>query len=91
MSSSADAYLRELGWRGFAHYLRYHFPHMTNEPLRTAFSNFPWDDNRTALRAWQRGQTGYPIVDAGMRELWATGWMHNRVRMIVESCVARRN
>lgn len=88
-SSSADAYLRELGWREFAYYLLYHFPHMTSEPLRTPFSKFPWDDNRTALRAWQRGQTGYPIVDAGMRELWCTGWMHNRVRMIAASFLVK--
>lgn len=88
-SSSADVYLRELGWREFAHCLLYHFPHMTSEPLRTPFLDFPWDDNRTALRAWQRGQTGYPIVDAGLRELWATGWMHNRVRMIAASFLVK--
>ena len=63
----------------------YHLPQLPTEPLKPAFVNFPWQDDPAALRRWQQGQTGYPIVDAGMRELWHTGWMHNRVRMIVAS------
>ncbi|MBS0206214.1 MAG: deoxyribodipyrimidine photo-lyase [Planctomycetes bacterium] len=86
---SAETYRKELGWREFAHHLLFHFPSTTDQPLRPEFANFPWDDNQSALRAWQRGQTGYPIVDAGMRELWATGWMHNRVRMIVASFLVK--
>ena len=85
----AEAYLKELGWREFAHHLLFHFPNTTDQPLRTEFAKFPWEDNPSALRAWQRGRTGFPIVDAGMRELWATGWMHNRVRMIVASFLVK--
>lgn len=80
---AGEAYLRQLGWRDFAHQLLFHFPHTTAEPLKRQFEKFPWACDRNGLRAWQRGHTGYPIVDAGMRELWATGWMPNRVRMIV--------
>jgi len=86
---AAEAYLRELGWREFAHQLLVHFPHTVTKPLRTKFERFPWKRDSKALRAWQRGQTGYPIVDAGMRELWTTGWMHNRVRMIVASFLVK--
>jgi deoxyribodipyrimidine photo-lyase len=78
-------FLAEIGWREFAHQLLYHFPHTTAEPLRPQFARFPWRQNPDGLRAWQEGRTGYPIVDAGMRELQATGWMHNRARMIVAS------
>jgi deoxyribodipyrimidine photo-lyase len=80
-----EAYVREIGWREFAHHLLYHFPNTPNEPLRSEFRRFAWAKNAAAFKAWQRGLTGFPIVDAGMRELWATGWMHNRVRMIVAS------
>ncbi len=83
--SPADPFLRQLGWREFAGHLLDHFPHTPDEPLRAEFTRFPWREDDNALRAWQRGQTGFPIVDAGMRELWATGWMHNRVRMIAAS------
>ncbi len=82
-------FLTEIGWREFSHHLLYHFPHTPQEPLRPEFERFPWRENVEALTAWQRGQTGYPIVDAGMRELWATGWMHNRVRMIVASFLVK--
>jgi deoxyribodipyrimidine photo-lyase len=84
-----EPYLRQLLWREFAHHLLYHFPHTAIQPLREEFANFPWQKNAKHLRAWQRGQTGYPIVDAGMRELWTTGWMHNRVRMIVASFLVK--
>jgi len=83
------SYLRQLGWREFAHYLLHHFPHTPGAPLRPEFSAFPWQDDDAALKAWKRGRTGYPLVDAGMRELWATGWMHNRVRMVVASFLAK--
>ena len=82
-------FLAELGWREFAHHLLFHFPHTAEQPLRPEFARFPWRKNAAWLRAWQRGQTGYPFVDAGMRELWTTGWMHNRVRMVVASFLAK--
>lgn len=82
-------FLTEVGWREFAHHLLHHFPQTPTEPLREDFKKFPWRKDAAFLQAWQRGQTGYPIVDAGMRELWATGWMHNRVRMIVASFLVK--
>ena len=85
----ASQFLAEIGWREFAHHLLFHFPHTPNEPLRADFKKFPWRKDAAWLRAWQQGRTGYPIVDAGMRELWATGWMHNRVRMIVASFLVK--
>lgn len=78
-------FLRELGWREFSTYLLYHFPDLPNKPLNSKFQDFPWNEDHKSLKAWQKGQTGYPLIDAGMRQLWATGWMHNRVRMIVAS------
>ncbi|HEX6550282.1 MAG TPA: deoxyribodipyrimidine photo-lyase [Gammaproteobacteria bacterium] len=88
--ADAQAYLRELGWREFAHHVLFNFPHTPNEPMYEKFRDFPWRKNYSELlRAWQQGCTGYPIVDAGMRELWATGWMHNRVRMIVASFLVK--
>jgi deoxyribodipyrimidine photo-lyase len=90
LSSGAEVYLRELGWREFAHHVLFHFSHTTHQPMYEKFRGFPWrDDYAKLLNAWKRGQTGYPIVDAGMRELWATGWMHNRVRMIVASFLVK--
>lgn len=86
---SADAYLRELIWREFAYHLLFHFPETVRLPLRSEFSRFPWKGDPNRLVAWQKGRTGYPLVDAGMRELWATGWMHNRVRMIVASFLTK--
>ncbi|MEO6992117.1 MAG: deoxyribodipyrimidine photo-lyase [Lacunisphaera sp.] len=85
----AMVFLKELGWREFAHHLLYHFPQTPDQPLRIEFAKFPWKQNAPQLRAWQRGLTGYPIVDAGMRQLWQTGWMHNRVRMIVASFLVK--
>lgn len=88
--AGVEAYIRELAWREFAYHLLYHFPHTTDEPLDPRFASFPWTEAYgETLAAWQRGQTGFPIVDAGMRELWATGWMHNRVRMIVASLLTK--
>ncbi len=88
-TGGAEAYLRELGWREFANHLLYHFPHTADAPLRPDYARFPWAKDPVGLRAWQRGRTGFPIVDAGMRQLWATGWMHNRVRMIVASFLVK--
>ncbi len=85
----AQAYIRELGWRDFAYHVLHHFPHTPQAPLQQKFADFPWRDDPERLTAWQRGRTGYPIVDAGMRELWTTGWMHNRVRMIVASFLVK--
>jgi deoxyribodipyrimidine photo-lyase len=80
-----DKFLSELGWREFSHHLLYHYPSLPERNWRPAFDSYPWRNNPADLKAWQRGRTGYPLVDAGMRELWQTGWMHNRVRMIVAS------
>lgn len=90
-SNGARVFLNELGWREFAHHLLFHFPETPLKPLRDAFARFPWakDPGDVKLRAWQRGETGYPIVDAGMRQLWRTGWMHNRVRMIAASFLVK--
>ena len=85
MPRGVETYLSEIAWREFSYHLLFHFPELPLKPLRTEFSNFLWINDPDALSAWQRGATGYPIVDAGMRELWTTGWMHNRVRMIVAS------
>ncbi len=86
----AEALLRQIGWREFAHYLLYHFPHTTDRPMDARFEEFPWrDDYASDLHAWRRGLTGFPIVDAGMRQLWAIGWMHNRVRMTVASLLTK--
>ena len=84
-----EALLRELAWRDFSHHLLSDAPHMETDNWRPAFDRFPWRDDPQALAAWQEGRTGYPIVDAGMRELWHTGWMHNRVRMIAASFLTK--
>ncbi len=86
---SVETYLKELGWREFAHHVLFHFPSTTDNPFREQFKYFPWSARRDDLKRWQKGQTGYPIVDAGMRQLWQTGWMHNRVRMIVASFLTK--
>lgn len=90
LERDGEAYLRELGWREFAHHVLFHFPHTPEQPLYEKYRHFPWRPRAGALlRAWRRGATGYPIVDAGMRELWHSGWMHNRVRMIVASLLVK--
>jgi deoxyribodipyrimidine photo-lyase len=87
---SAEAFLAEIGWREFAHHVLYHHPDFPDQPLNPRFANFPWrDDPESLLTAWQQGRTGFPIVDAGMRQLWETGWMHNRVRMVVGSLLVK--
>ena len=82
-------FLREIGWRDFAGNMVDQFPEFAEEPNRPAFARFPFRDDPHGLAAWQRGRTGYPIVDAGMRQLWTIGWMHNRVRMIVASFLVK--
>jgi deoxyribodipyrimidine photo-lyase len=84
-SIDLEHFLSELVWREFSYYLLYHFPTLPRKNFQAKFDHFPWVNNAELLKAWQTGQTGYPIVDAGMRELWQTGYMHNRVRMIVAS------
>lgn len=86
---SSESYLSEIGWREFCHHLLYSFPSLPERPFQEKFTSFQWKDNPEALHLWQKGKTGYPIVDAGMRELWQTGWMHNRVRMIVASFLTK--
>jgi deoxyribodipyrimidine photo-lyase len=84
--------VRELAWREFSGHLLYHYPHLPDQPLKRQFGRFPWRDRSDYgddLQAWQQGRTGVPLVDAGMRELWATGWMHNRVRMVVASFLTK--
>ena len=82
-------FLSEIGWREFAYHIMYHFPHTVTQPMDARFEAFPWKPDNGELALWQKGQTGYPIVDAGMRQLWETGWMHNRVRMIVASFLTK--
>ncbi len=81
--SACEAWLRQLVWREFAYHLLHHFPHTLDAPFHAQWQAFPWREDAEALRRWQRGATGIPLVDAGMRELWQTGTMHNRVRMVV--------
>lgn len=86
---SVEHFLSELGWREFSYYLLYHFPTLPYKNFRDDFDAFPWQNDQALLACWQKGKTGYPIIDAGMRELWATGYMHNRVRMIVASFLTK--
>ncbi len=88
-ATGIDAFLRELGWRDFAIHLVYHWPEMLTQAWKADYGAFPWQSDAKGLRAWQKGLTGYPIVDAGMRELWQTGFMHNRVRMIAASFLVK--
>lgn len=86
---NVDCFCSELGWREFSYYLLYHFPSIIEDNLQAKFDKFPWKKSKKDLKAWQKGQTGYPIVDAGMRQLWQTGYIHNRVRMIVGSFLVK--
>ena len=88
-SENTDNFMSELAWREFSYYLLYHFPKITNQNLRSQFDRFPWIFNPKGLNAWKLGKTGVPMVDAGMRELWETGSMHNRLRMIVGSFLVK--
>jgi len=84
-----ECFLNELGWREFSYYLLYHFQNLPYQNFQKKFDEFPWQTDEMLLKKWQKGQTGYPIVDAGMRELWQTGYMHNRLRMIVGSFLVK--
>lgn len=89
-NTDVATYLSEIGWREFSYYLLYHFPHIINASFNPKFKYFNWrSDISTKLKAWQTGQTGYPLIDAGMRELWHTGYMHNRVRMVAASFLCK--
>ncbi len=88
-AAGLDKFLAELGWREFCYHLLYSYPDLATSNFQRRFDAMPWQDDPEGLHAWQRGRTGYPIVDAGMRELWATGWMHNRVRMIAASFLTK--
>ena len=88
-SAAIEKFLAEIGWREFSYNLLFHYGDLAHRNFRPEFDAFPWADPDDTLDAWRRGRTGYPIVDAGMRELWTTGWMHNRVRMIVASFLTK--
>ncbi len=88
-SVDTEQFLRQLIWREFSYYWLYHFPEFPHKNFQSKFDSFPWQDNPETLKAWQQGQTGYPVIDAGMRELWQTGYMHNRVRMLVASFLVK--
>lgn len=93
LAAGAASLLRELGWREFSYHLLHHWPTLPEVPFRSEFASFPWEQSEIELTknfaAWSGGQTGYPIVDSGMRQLWQTGWMHNRVRMITASFLTK--
>jgi deoxyribodipyrimidine photo-lyase len=89
LSRDIDKFLSEIGWREFSRHLLYDHPDLATRNLQATFDAFPWRDDAAALAAWQRGRTGYPIVDAGMRQLWHTGIMHNRVRMVAASFLSK--
>jgi deoxyribodipyrimidine photo-lyase len=89
LAPGSETFLKELLWREFSLNLLWQHPQLRTTPIRPEFTAFPWAPDQTALRAWQQGQTGVPIVDAGMRELWQTGWMHNRVRMVAASYLVK--
>jgi deoxyribodipyrimidine photo-lyase len=88
-SGDVKKFVAEIGWRDFANNLLFHFPEIPEKNWKPAFDAFPWRENEEDLQAWQKGQTGYPMIDAGMRELWQTGYMHNRVRMLVASFLVK--
>jgi deoxyribodipyrimidine photo-lyase len=89
LAADGQTFLSELGWREFSTQLVYHYDDFPDQSWKAEFRAFPWSSDAPALARWQKGQTGYPIVDAGLRELWTTGWMHNRVRMIVASLLVK--
>jgi deoxyribodipyrimidine photo-lyase len=89
LASGVDKFMSEVGWREFCRHLLSDLPDLASKNLQPAFDRFPWRDDPAGLRAWQKGRTGYPIVDAGMRELWHSGVMHNRVRMVTASFLVK--
>ena len=89
VGTKAEPFLRQLAWRDFSYQLLVSMPHLTQAPMRDEFNLFPWKDDEDILRKWHQGKTGYPMIDAAMRQLWQTGWMHNRARMIVASFLTK--
>lgn len=89
LETGGGRYLSELAWREFNYHLLWHFPELPDEPFQPRFARFKWTKSPTNMRRWQRGLTGYPMVDAGMRQLWNMGWMHNRVRLITGSFLVK--
>ena len=89
LTDQHESFIRQLGWREFATAFLYHFPHSTTTNWREKFNRFPWKSTPSLLKKWQLGKTGYPIIDAAMRQLWKTGWMHNRLRMVVASFLVK--
>jgi deoxyribodipyrimidine photo-lyase len=89
LSKQCAHFSRELGWREFSYYLLYHFPELPEKNFKEKFDTFAWSPNKKLLSCWQKGRTGYPLVDAGMRQLWQTGYMHNRIRMITASFLTK--
>ncbi|MEP3429540.1 MAG: deoxyribodipyrimidine photo-lyase [Roseibium sp.] len=89
LSSDGMKFLSEIVWREFSHHLLYHFPQLPSQNWKPVFDDYPWRESAEDLKRWQKGQTGYPLIDAGMRELWQTGYMHNRVRMLVASFLVK--
>lgn len=85
----AETFVKEIGWREFSAHLMHHFPYIVDRAFRPEYEAMPWRDDADAFDAWTQGRTGYPLVDAGMRQLWVTGWMHNRVRMVVASFLVK--
>ena len=88
-NDNTTGFLRQLLWRDFAYHLLYHHPHLATDNLQSTFDRFAWQNKPSWLKAWQHGQTGYPLIDAGMRQLWQTGFMHNRLRMLVASFLVK--
>ncbi len=88
-NTGLDCFLSEMGWREFSYYLLYHFPELPKQNFNQKFDEYPWTSDADKLKAWQQGKTGVPLIDAGMRELWQTGYMHNRVRMVVASYLVK--
>jgi deoxyribodipyrimidine photo-lyase len=89
LDRSGEKFLKEVLWREFSYHLLHHWPHFPDRPFKPEYADFPWVDDAAPLKCWQKGHTGFPIVDAGMRELWHTGIMHNRVRMVVASFLVK--
>jgi deoxyribodipyrimidine photo-lyase len=89
IGENEEHFIKELAWRDFCYYQSYHYSDLATKNINSKFDNFAWENDEIKLQAWQQGQTGIPIVDAGMRELWQTGYMHNRVRMIVASLLIK--
>ena len=89
LDKDSDHFLSEIGWREFSYYLLHHFKKLDEENFQKKFDNFPWRYDEKLFSLWKKGNTGFPIIDAGMRQLWETGYIHNRVRMIVASFLVK--